>query len=256
MRLSNKAIPPPEMTLEKKRTTPERLPKIVAPLERGLILSPPPKPSSRTSSYEATAGALARSLGSSSASSASASALRSSLSHARNQLLSPEQQKILAPEHISASVLSSIQSFLATPLGSPFRQTFAARAQVKALGTPTSDLEVALYAIGSVTQLAAHSVAEDQFGTVHRDVAAILRALTRVSGSVETFIRTSPVHWTDVAFEAKGGEEREVREVELLWTHLRCSLRHLIGSFEGYAKDMGLSEVELREARKAAGMVD
>lgn len=114
-----------------------------------------------------------------------------------------------------------------------------------------------LYAIGSIARLAAASVREDQFGTVHRDVATILRALTRVTGSLDAFKRTSPIHWTDVAFGDTAGSQdaaRDVKEVEELLTHLRCALRYLIASFEAYAKDMGLGAVELREARKAAGL--
>lgn len=267
-RISNKSIPPPEMTLEKKRTTPARLPRIAAPLEHGTILTPA-KPSSRTASYEAKAGSIARSLGSGSSPS-SPSSLRSSLTQARDQLLTPEQQKILQPEYISNSMLQLVQSALRTPFGAPFRQTFAARARAKALGTPHSDLDVVSYAIGAVARLAAASVQEDTFGTVHRDVAAILRALARVTGEVQTFVRMGPVHWTDVGFgggaaattAASGANgtdaataARHVQEVEALLTHLRCALTFLIASFEGYAKDMGLGEVELREARKAAGLV-
>jgi nucleoporin NDC1 len=180
--------------------------------------------------------------------------------------LTPEQQKILQPEYISTSMLQLVQSALRTPLGVPFRQTFAARARAKALGTPHSELDVVSYAIGAVARLAAASVQEDTFGTVHRDVAAILRALARVTGEVQTFVRMGHVHWTDVGFNgsaatatagggARGGDAaRHVQEVEALLTHLRCALTFLIASFEGYAKDMGLGEVELREARKAAGL--
>ena len=247
-RISNKAVPPPEMTLATKRITPERLPRLVAPLEQGLVLSPNPKAPSGRAAVEAQAGALARSLGSSPS---GTRALHHGLAAARDSVLTPAQQAALEPPALSHALRTFARDALQTPVGAPFRQTFAARARVKALGTPNADLDVTCLAIASIARLAAASVREDQYGTVHKDVAAILRAFARTTASLDALVRASPVHWTDTAFVAA---DRDVPEIDLVLTHLRCGLRFLIASFEAYATDMGLGAGELREARKAAGL--
>ncbi|KAL1837416.1 hypothetical protein VTJ49DRAFT_3808 [Mycothermus thermophilus] len=141
-------------------------------------------------------------------------------------------------------------SLLQSPIGWPFRQHYRRRVARGVLGGPYGEPNLyanAAYALGG---LAAHSLREDKYGHVQRDVATLVRTLTGLARRLDAFRAELPVHWTDV--EA----ERDCPEVDEVRSALRDALRSLVEAFGPYARDLRLSLADMRLAREAAGLVE
>lgn len=233
------SAPPVAAPANSTPSTPAGLPRLAAPLEKGTVLSP----STGSSSSGARVAKIARSLGSSPSQS---SPLQHGLSFARSHLPAAEAHALQHPGTAASGLWNSI---LASPAGWIFRSTAALRVRALVLGSPQSELEVATSAVGAIARLAAASVAEDAYGTVHKDVPTILRVLARSVGAVQAAVAQEAA-----GKDEKGGEHEGSQEVQELLEHMRAALRFLIEAFAKFAKDVGLGEGELREARKAAGL--
>jgi len=126
--------------------------------------------------------------------------------------LSKETQATLA--HPTAPVTTAVNSyllaFLRSPLGPPFRQTFAARAVAVVTGAPYGAHTPLLASISSLSRLAIASLKEDEYGTVSKDVANIIRTFTAAENGIVRFVSSLQPHWTDVEFN----DARKVEEVE------------------------------------------
>jgi nucleoporin NDC1 len=138
---------------------------------------------------------------------------------------------------------------LHSPVGWPFRQHYRRRLASAVLGGPYGEPSLYINAAVALSQLAVHSLAEDKYGNVQRDVAAIIRALTGVAKKLDGFKAGLATHWTDV--EGK----RECPEVEEILEAVRDALARLIEAFSPYARDLRLSLADVRLAREAAGLV-
>jgi nucleoporin NDC1 len=135
---------------------------------------------------------------------------------------------------------------LKSPLGWPFRQEFRRRLSAVVLGTPYGEPSLYINAATSLSQLAVHSLTEDKYGNVQRDVATIIRTLTTVTKKLETFKTNFPVHWTDIV------QDKESHEVDAILDALKDGLAHLIQAFGRYSRDLRLGLTDMRLAREAA----
>ncbi|KAL2265743.1 hypothetical protein VTJ83DRAFT_6843 [Remersonia thermophila] len=139
---------------------------------------------------------------------------------------------------------------LQSPLGWPFRQHYRRRVARAVLGAPYGEPNLyanAAYALGG---LAAHSLHEDKYGHVQRDVAALVRTLTALARRLDAFRAELPAHWTDV------DAVRECPEADQVRVALRDALRTLVEAFGPYARDLRLTLADMRLAREAAGLVE
>ncbi|KAF2166978.1 hypothetical protein M409DRAFT_66487 [Zasmidium cellare ATCC 36951] len=123
----------------------------------------------------------------------------------KKNVLTQDQLKHLqeTPEQIRQASNGYLSNMLRTPAGEPFRLTFARRASVVILGTPTSGKTNVIHAIKSLSRLAVCSLKEDDYGSVQRDVARIIRTLTETIQLIENFVGTVEPHWTDVSYFEK-----------------------------------------------------
>jgi nucleoporin NDC1 len=133
--------------------------------------------------------------------------------------------------------------------GWPFRQHYRRRVAHAVLGAPYGEPSLYVNAACALSQLAVHSLREDRYGNVQRDVAAIVRALTGLARKLDAFRSGLATHWTDV--EGK----RESPEVEQVAQALREALVRLIEAFGPYARDLRLSLTDVRLAKEAAGLL-
>ncbi|KAK4242132.1 nucleoporin protein Ndc1-Nup [Achaetomium macrosporum] len=138
---------------------------------------------------------------------------------------------------------------LHSPVGWPFRQHYRRRLAKGVFGSPYGEPSLYINAAVALSQLAVHSLREDKYGNVQRDVAAIIRALTGLAKKLEGFRTGLATHWTDV--EGK----RECPEVEQVLEAVRDALARLMDAFSPYARDLRLSLADVRLAREAAGLV-
>ncbi|KAK0938255.1 hypothetical protein LTR29_010130 [Friedmanniomyces endolithicus] len=150
--------------------------------------------------------------------------------------------------------------FLRTPLGEPFRRTFARTVRAVVLGVPSSNGVDLVHASKSLTALAVVSLKEDNFGQAQRDIVSIIRVYTSSVMSIRNFIAGLPAHWTDVYFEDGQREvsrnangSGELDEVQVVLEVLREGLEELMLAFGEYVEGLGLSKAEIRTVRETIG---
>jgi nucleoporin NDC1 len=230
--------PPPTIVDPKQRVS--------APLREDPILRSKSKSSSARDGVEKAVGHIAQSPGSSPMSKLSPIA-KKTWNEAKDRLLNREQQKALSHSELrgkveqNAAVVMSL-SVVRNMFERAFRKEFAGAT----LGTPYAEPAMYVNAIISLTQLAVHSLAEDQFGNVHRDVPSIVRNLTSLVRKLEGFRAKFPIHWTDTR------AVRESPEVDAVLDAARAGLSEVVASFEPYMADLRLTLTDIRLAKEAA----
>lgn len=119
------------------------------------------------------------------------------------------------------------------------------------LGSPYSAFGQIIDAIDILSRLAAASLKEDNFGNVSKDIPRLIQVFASTIVKLEAFVATMTVDWTDVKFHG-----RTVDEVDVVLACLREGLRTLVEGFGGYTRELGISEVEIKDAKALAGLVD
>jgi nucleoporin NDC1 len=171
------------------------------------------------------------------------------LAGARDKLLAIQKEATGSDD--PASVFrQGVLKVLETPLGIPFRQEYGRLLTSTILGIPYGEPSLYINAINALTLLAVHSLAEDKYGNVQRDVSGIMRTMTAATRQLETFRNQLPRHWTDV------GGDRNCPEVDSILAALKDGLGQLIQEFGPYSRDLKLSLADMRLAREAAGIVE
>jgi nucleoporin NDC1 len=131
-------------------------------------------------------------------------------------------------------------------IGALFRHKFSNEFAAAVLGEPYAETALYIHAILALTWLAVNSLAEDEFGNVHRDVPSIIRTLTSVIKKTEALKHKFPIHWTD----PKG--VRRCPEVDTVLDAARVGLERVVAKFEPYSTDLRLSLTDLRLAKEAS----
>ena len=149
------------------------------------------------------------------------------------------------PHHL---VKNTAMAVLNSPVGGMFRQEYNRYVETIVLGSPYGEPSLYINAIYALAQFSVHSLNEDKYGNVQRDVATIIRTLTTLTRKVEKFKKDTPNHWTDVK------KDRKTPEVDQVLTALREALNDLVSSFEPYARDLRLSLTDVRLAKEAAAL--
>ncbi|KAF2461252.1 nucleoporin protein Ndc1-Nup [Lineolata rhizophorae] len=140
-----------------------------------------------------------------------------------------------------------------SPVGYPFRRSFARHATGVVCGEPVSRTGSIIDAVDTLTGIAVKSLLEDTMGTVGRDVPEIFRTFDKAVRTASEWVRTSKPDWTDVDFDAwvaQNGDCRVPEEVAEVLSALVMGLEKLIGAFSEYAINIGLKSSELRAARE------
>lgn len=171
---------------------------------------------------------------------------KKAMANAKDRLL--QMQREATGSDDPQSLFKSVAlAFLSSVLGWPFRQEFNRRLATVVLGTPYGEPSFYINAVNALSQLAVHSLKEDKYGNVQRDVSTIIRALTSVTKKLDAFKAQLPAHWTDV------NKDKETPEVDAILEALRGGLSQLIEGFGPYARDLRLSLTDMRLAKEAAG---
>lgn len=119
------------------------------------------------------------------------------------------------------------------------------------LGSPVSELNSIIDSVNGLTALALASLTEDNYGKVAKDVPLLIQAFVSVIQSVEGFVKTLPIHWTDVEFSES---ERRGEEVDLVVGSMKAGLKEMMDAFGKYATELGLTEKDIKAARRVAGV--
>ena len=206
----------------------------------------------QSSSFSQNVGNFARSVGQSpNAQNPLSPRARRALEWGTDRVLSKEQQAHLSKQGLSRETSGYMLCFLQTPLGEPFRQTFARLANAVIFGVPRSNRVNIVHAIRSLTALVLASLKEDDYGQASKDVPAVIRTYTAAIGDIQHFLAVLEPSWTDVEFNQR--TSRNVPEVAELIKEMRSGLEQMLLAFGEYASSLGLSKREVREAKEAVG---
>ncbi|OKL58769.1 hypothetical protein UA08_05695 [Talaromyces atroroseus] len=255
----------------------QSLPQLTEAPKQDNIFAPSPKANGFGQSFGATAKSFGQSPDWTPVARARA---KDAFSQASNAIFSPERKKRLlggtdevkmltGPQATSKSSfnLSSIPfvaQFLRSPIGTPFRQTYAQRLRGIVFGEPHGQVACIVDAIESVTRLLIASLEEDRLGQVQTDVPGVVRLFTETILTLEDFVQNGlGIHWSDVTFPSPNNSDPDaqkrakyVPEVDIVLTLLRTSLSDLLASFERYSRGIRLQAKDIRLAKAAAGLLD
>ncbi|KAK2026881.1 nucleoporin protein Ndc1-Nup [Colletotrichum zoysiae] len=172
---------------------------------------------------------------------------KKTLRGARDKVLSKEQQEALSSPQLKSQLQTWALKVISNEyVGWVFRQEFRNRLTAVVLGTPYSELSQYVNAADVLSLLAVHSLTEDTFGKVHKDIPTIIRTFTTVISKIEAFKSNFPVHWTDIE------QNRAAPEVDALIAALKTGLAQVIAEFEPYSSDLRLTRTDMRLAKEAA----
>ncbi|KAG6009783.1 hypothetical protein E4U21_001213 [Claviceps maximensis] len=163
----------------------------------------------------------------------------------KDRMLSKEQQEALSPEHLRSEIGKWTTTFMQIEvIGALFRHDFRTRLTGVVMGKPYAEPELYMNAIQALCHLSVHSLAEDQFGNVHRDVPTIIRTFIVLIRKVEGLKEEFPQHWTDPS------GSRDSPEIDELLDALRSGLEQIVTKFEPFSYDLRLSLSDLRLAKE------
>lgn len=166
--------------------------------------------------------------------------------------LPPSAVNAVQPDNLKSQANALLKRVVALPfIGSFFRQTFAKRASAVICGAPYSHTATIVAATRSLALLVTHSLKEDKFGEVQKDVASIIRAYNTTVSSINSFISQLQPHWSDVEFTPE--TRQHVEEVEMIKEALIDGLKAMVGGFGEFAGSIGLSGADLGQAKMLLG---
>ncbi|WZH42413.1 nucleoporin protein Ndc1-Nup [Fusarium acuminatum] len=219
--------------------------RVSAPLRDDPIFNSRAAPRTMRSEVEKRLSQVARSPGESPASKLSPIA-KKTWKEAKDRVLTKEQQELVAPDHLKGQFEHwTLQMMEADVVAALFQQDFRTQFAAAVLGTPYAEPTLCINAIHVLHHLSVHSLAEDQFGNVHRDVPSIIRTFTMVIKKLEAFRLEFPLHWTDVS------GKRVSPEVEKVIDALKVALQQVLAKFEPYSSDLRLTLGDMRLAKEA-----
>ncbi|KAI6768760.1 hypothetical protein HG531_010949 [Fusarium graminearum] len=219
--------------------------RVSTPLRDDPIFNNRAAPRTMRSEVEKRLSQVARSPGESPASKLSPIA-KKTWKEAKDRVLTKEQQELVTPEHLKGQFEQwTLQLMEVDAIAALFQQRFRTQFAAAVLGTPYAEPTLCINAIHVLHHLSVHSLTEDQFGNVHRDVPGIIRTFTSVIKKLEAFRIEFPLHWTDVSCK------RVSPEVEKVMDALKTALKQVLANFEPYSSDLRLTLSDIRLAKEA-----
>lgn len=140
-------------------------------------------------------------------------------------------------------------------LGWPFRHSLQRTAKLVVLGAPYSRISLICNAITALTNLATFSLTNDELGRFHEGVPAIIRIFTAAINKIDEYLAKVEIHWSDhVTLKKPEAEQRKIPEVEKVRECLREGLERILSSFNEFLSGLGMSKLEILDAKKAVGV--
>lgn len=242
---------PPDPSARQQHINVETLPRLSAPLRQDPILGKLPPPISNRAKMVSNIGAIAKSYGHQ-PSLFLPPRTKQFVNDTRNNLLTPEtgeQPLRITPVSLRPSFDGWWMYILGSSFGWPFRHRFDRLVRSIVFKRSDGQFGQIVDAIDILSVLTVASLEEDKYGKVAKDVALLIQTYGATISVIEAFVASVPVHWTDTEFTS-----REVVEVDTILAFLKSGLKEMLHGFSEYAKDLGIPELEIQQARKISGM--
>lgn len=121
------------------------------------------------------------------------------------------------------------------------------------LGAPYSRISLICNAITALTNLTMFSISQDTLGRFHQGVPDMVRIFTLAVNKIDEYMSKIEIHWSDKRTLSKPeAERRKVPEIEQVRECLQEGLEKILDSFADYLSGMGMSRLEIMEAKKIA----
>jgi nucleoporin NDC1 len=224
----------------------DSLPRIAPPIKEKPIFAQSPPPQTRTEEIESYLDWGARRIGQSKDPfEPPFSKWRELLKYMTGGGHSQENSFISALSNFASNLLKASRlEWLLIPVKWFFRPTFSRKVNTTILGHPQANAAVITDAIESITRMLVASLSEDLYGTVISGVPVTVRALTNTINAIESYVQHH--------VKEEAGPEADIDEVEIVLARLKAGLAELLGAFQLFLVDQGVSAAEHRSAQNAA----
>jgi nucleoporin NDC1 len=157
-------------------------------------------------------------------------------------------------QHAESFVGTYYNKLVASYLGWPFRHSLQRTTSIVVLGAPYSRISLICNAVTALTNLSTFSLKQDELGRFHQGVPQIIRVFTIAINKMDEYMANVSIHWSDYeTLKKPEAERRHVSQVAEVRECLREGLERILGSFNEYLGALGLSKVEILDAKKAVG---
>lgn len=223
------------------------VPQISQPLKDDKqIVALPPKPSTKWEHFEAATSGIAKSH------SSPGNSQQAWGREGINRGLQKAQKGAQQAESVASTASTKI---LASPFGYIFSYSLPRNAKLVILSAPYSRISLICNAVTALTNLAVFSISEDAIGRFHESVPSIVRTFTLAITKIDTYMAGLQVHWSDKETLARPEcEHKKIPEVEQVRDCLQKGLQNVLSSFGKYLSGMGMSMLEVSDAKKAAAV--
>lgn len=223
------------------------VPQIAQPLKNDKqVVAPPLRPNTKLELIEAAAAGLAKS---------HSAPGNSQQAYGREAINKGTKKAQEGAQQASSFVIVYWNKLVSSRVGSLFQKSLQRTANVVVLGAPYSRISLVCNAVTALANLTVFSLSQDALGRFHQGIPEIVRVLTIALNKVDAYMSTVPIHWSDKeTLNKPEAERRKVPEVEEVRECLREGLEKILGSFNEYLSGMGLSKLEILEAKKVVGL--
>jgi nucleoporin NDC1 len=221
------------------------VPQISQPLKVDQIAAAPSKPISKWEQVSDTAASIAK------LHSAPGNAQQAYGREALNKGLKKAQE---GKQQAETAVGTYYNKLVSSPLGWPFRHSLERTASIIVLGAPYSRISLICNAITALTNLTTFSLKQDELGHFHHGVPSIIRIFTTAINKIDDYMAAVQVHWSDYeSLKKPEAERKNVPQVNEVRECLREGLERILGTFNEFLGGMGLTKLEILDAKKAIG---
>jgi nucleoporin NDC1 len=238
---------PQASTAPQQPTPPVNLvPQIAQPLKGDKqIVAMAPKPNTRWEQVEAATAGLAK---------AHSSPGNAQEAYGREALSKGLKKAQEGAQHAETFVGTYYTKLVASYLGWPFRHSLQRTASIVVLGAPYSRISLICNAVTALANLSTFSLKQDELGRFHQGVPQIIRMFTVAINKIDEYMAHVSIHWSDYeTLKKPEAERRHVPQVREVRECLREGLERILGSFNEYLGALGLSKMEILDAKKAVG---
>lgn len=239
----------PKFRLEDEKGTQQKpppislVPQIAQPLKEGPITAPVQAPGDRVGKFGDFTASFAKS---------HSSPQNSQSAKAREIIKKGHERVAKGAKEVESASSTYFTRLVASPLGWVFRHNLRRTVSLIITGAPYSRISLLCNAITTLTNLSVYSIKEDEYGQFQSVVPDIIRVFTTAIKKVDEYLGKVEVHWSDLEYQALPPADRKVPEAEQVRDCLSDGLGRILRAFGEYLPSMGMSRLEVQDAKKSA----
>lgn len=219
------------------------VPQISQPLRTDkTVTALPPKPTSKWDHVEAATSGIAKTY---------SSPGNAQQAYGREALAKGVEKAKEGKQQAESMLSASYKWLVSSPIGSLFQQPLPRTMAIVILGAPYSRVSMLCNAITALTNLTTCSIAQDALGRYQKCIPEIVRTFTQALVLLDDYVETQGQSSDKLSPHAEGDATNALAHVHQVRDCLDNGLRAVLQAFETYLPGLGMSGVEIGQARKA-----